>query len=106
MDRHTDETRVTASLPGLDVEVVFRALPGRGAETLDLSLRATPGFESAARLLATPLLPMMLAGAVFQAWAGAARLAWSPWSGTPWPEIRMPDALPPSTGPNRPRAGG
>lgn len=81
MNQANDETRVTASLPGLDVEVVFRDLPGQGAETLSLTMRATPGFEAASRLLLSPVLPLALAGMAFQAWAGTARLAWAPWLG-------------------------
>lgn len=111
MSRHTDETRVTAALPGLDVEVVFRDCPDENAETLNLTLRATPGFDAAARLLATPMLPLMLAGAAFQAWAGAARLAWTPWLANPWlanPWLPGPltGAPPPSAGPDRRREGG
>jgi hypothetical protein len=103
MSRHTDETRVTAALPGLDVEAVFRDCPDENAETLRLTLRATPGFGEAARLLATPMLPLMLAGAAFQAWAGAARLAWAPWLANAW--LAHPRPPGPLTGTPLPPAG-
>lgn len=66
-----DETRATARLPGLDIDIVHRRLPGGEAEQLAISLQAMPSFESVGRLLA------MANPFVF--WAEATRLLWSNW---------------------------
>jgi hypothetical protein len=85
MAMQPDETRVTATLPNLDLEMRFSRDPDGRAETVTLSLRAAPGFEAAAGLLAGPALPLALMGAAnpwanpFALWAGFARLAWQPW---------------------------
>src|SRR5690606_32411681 len=39
-----DETRATAQLPSLDVEILHRRLPEEQAEQLAISLKATPSF--------------------------------------------------------------
>ena len=102
MPMQSDETRVTATLPNLDLEMRFARDPDGQAETVTLSLRATPGFDAAAGLLAGPALPLALMGAAgplanpFAFWAGFARLAWQPW-------IEAMRALP---GPGAQRRGG
>ncbi|WP_207480798.1 hypothetical protein [Arenibaculum pallidiluteum] len=90
-----DETRVTASLPNLDFEMRLSRDPDGRSETVTLSLRATPDFESAAGLLAGPALPLaLMSGAAgagpwaaspaawanpFALWIEATRLVWRPW---------------------------
>lgn len=49
-----DETKVTAKLPNLDVEMTRRELPEENAETITLRLRATPSFEAFAGALLQP----------------------------------------------------
>jgi hypothetical protein len=83
-----EETRVTAALPNLDVDMRFSQDLDGGSETVTISLRATPGFEAAAGMLANPALglallqsnPMMSPWtAPWTAWTRMATLAWRPW---------------------------
>jgi hypothetical protein len=46
-----DETRATANLPNLDIEIVHRRAPDGGSEQVSVTLRAVPGFESFGRYL-------------------------------------------------------
>ena len=54
-DQHTsdDETRATARLPGLGIEIVHRQSPGGGGEQISINLRAVPSFEAFGRFLET-----------------------------------------------------
>ena len=58
-DRPLDETRVTADLPGLRIELLRRELPEAGAERITIDLLATASF--AALKLPYGLAPMMAA---------------------------------------------
>jgi hypothetical protein len=70
-----EPTKITARLPGVDVEISKQAFPERNAETMSIHITATPSFEAASRwLLAAALFP--LAPAWF-AWAGLFQ-AWRP----------------------------
>jgi hypothetical protein len=73
-DDHT--TRATASLPGLEIEIVHRRPRDAQTEALSITLQAVPSFEAFGRHLeaANPL--------VF--WAQAAQLAWLPLFGGAW----------------------
>jgi hypothetical protein len=44
-DNSDDETRVTARLPGLEIEIVHRQSPGGSGELISINLRAVPSFE-------------------------------------------------------------
>lgn len=76
-----DETRITAALPNLDVQLIHREEPG--AEVIAIQLRATPNFEA----LRGPLGPMMPMAALWLApmqaplrmWSGLVQQAWAPW---------------------------
>jgi hypothetical protein len=46
-----DETRATARLPHLNVEIVHRHLPEQQMEQLAISLTASPSFQAFARFL-------------------------------------------------------
>jgi hypothetical protein len=46
-----DETRATARLPHLNVEIVHRRLPEQQMEQLAISLSASPSFHAFARFL-------------------------------------------------------
>jgi hypothetical protein len=48
-----DETRATARLPGLDIEIVHRRSPEGDAEQISINLRAVPSFEAFGRFLET-----------------------------------------------------
>jgi hypothetical protein len=68
-----DETRATARLPSLDVEILHRR-PWEGNEgQLVVTLRAVPSFEAFGRFLeaSNPLL----------VWTRMMEAAWSPWVG-------------------------
>jgi hypothetical protein len=88
-----DETRATARLPHLDVEIVHRRLPESAAEQLAISLRASPSFDAFARHLEAQaaLWPWL----AFNPWLGWQRLmetAWQPWLAS---AERAPDPRPP-----------
>ena len=74
-----DETRATARLPHLDIEIRHRRLAEEQAEHLAISLRATPSFEAFAEFLewqaAWP-------GLTLQPWLWFGRMvqaSWQPW---------------------------
>ena len=66
-----DTTRATASLPGLEIEIVHRRPRGDDHEALSINLQAMPSFEAFGRFLemANP----------FVFWAQAMQMAWLPW---------------------------
>ena len=68
-----DTTRATARLPGLEIEIVHRRLPGTDSEQISINLQATPSFEAFGRFLET--------ANPFAFWAQAAQMAWLPWLG-------------------------
>jgi hypothetical protein len=72
-DQHheDDATRATARLPGLEVEIVHRRLPGGDAEHISINLQAMPSFEAFSRFFET--------ANPFAFWAQAAQIAWFPW---------------------------
>jgi hypothetical protein len=71
-DQHheDDATRATARLPGLEIEVVHRRLPGGDAEEISINLQAVPSFEAFGRFLET--------ANPFAFWAQVAQMAWLP----------------------------
>ncbi|MDX1417295.1 MAG: hypothetical protein R3293_24020 [Candidatus Promineifilaceae bacterium] len=88
-----DETKITAKLPNLDVEITRRDLPEQNAETITLRMTATPSFDIDAGLLMQPSNLPVLTGAAWMgpwvdAWVSWTRLAQSVW--TPWLEPMMP----------------
>ncbi|WP_076398433.1 hypothetical protein [Insolitispirillum peregrinum] len=44
-----DVTRITGHLPNLDLEIIRRDDPERGAEMVTITMRAYPGFDAVAR---------------------------------------------------------
>ena len=66
-----DETRATARLPNLDIEIVHRRPWEGDEEQLVVMLRAVPSFEAFGRLLeaSNPLL----------VWTRMMEAMWSPW---------------------------
>ncbi len=74
-DQRTDNgtTRATASLPGLEIEIVHRRSKDADAEAISINLQAVPSFEAFGRFIETanPL----------GVWAQAVRMAWFPWLG-------------------------
>jgi hypothetical protein len=80
-----DQTKMTAHLPTVDVEITKRMVPEQNAEAITIHITATPSFDAAARwLLQTNLFSI---APPFLLWADIMR-AWQPW-------------LPVSSGPTR-----
>ena len=98
-----EATKVSAHLPGLDIDIVHRQSRNRDWEQVSINLRATPSFEAFARSfeMADP----------FTLWTQAARWMWMPWllaaRTMMLPEARPP-ALPSAVGPRQeaPTPGG
>lgn len=66
-----DETKATARLPNLDIEIVHRRSPSGDAEQISISLLATPSFDAFGRFLE--------ATNPFLFWTRFAQSAWTPW---------------------------
>jgi hypothetical protein len=91
-----DETRATARLPNLDIEILHRRPWEGDEEQLVVMLRAMPSFEAFECLLeaSNPLL----------AWTRMMEAVWSPWvrgytaalgePARPWPWIGRPTPRP------------
>ena len=73
----SDATRATASLPGLEIEIVHRRPQGDNLEALSINLQAMPSFEAFGRFLETanPFVFWV------QAMEQAIQMAWLPWLG-------------------------
>lgn len=94
-----DETKITAKLPHLDVEITRRELAEENAETITLRMTAVPSFDAVADHLTKqgpfPLGPlggvmmmnpwMQLWASPLLAWARMSQLAWTPWLPPPTP---------------------
>lgn len=72
-----DETKATASLPGIDIELKRRVDAAEGAEYVSITMRAVPSFEAfgAAAPLFNPFAAQM---ALWQGWAEMAQAFWQP----------------------------
>ena len=66
-----DETKATARLPNLDIEIVRSRSPAADAESITISLQAAPSFEAFGRFLE--------ATNPFLFWMRFAQTAWTPW---------------------------
>jgi hypothetical protein len=75
--RDHDTTRATASLPGLEIEIVHRRPQGDNLEALSINLQAMPSFEAFGRFLETANPFVFWAQAMEQ----AMQMAWLPWLG-------------------------
>ncbi|SAL59856.1 hypothetical protein AWB67_02879 [Caballeronia terrestris] len=63
-----DETKLTAHLPAIDVEITRRTLPDQNAEGITIHITATPSFDAARWLLLPFASPFLLWGEVMRAW--------------------------------------
>jgi hypothetical protein len=70
---HLDETRITARLPRLDIEIVHGRSPGGESEHLSVRLQAVPSFEAFGRYAE--------AANPFLFWMRLGQTAWAPWLG-------------------------
>ncbi len=71
-----DQTKLTARLPTVDVEVTRRSLPEQNAEVVTIHITATPSFDAAARWLFQP--NAFAFATPFFLWSEILR-AWQPW---------------------------
>lgn len=78
-----DETRAVARLPGLDIAIDHRV--EEDAEVINISLRATPGFEAVAAWLD----PMTMMRAWMTPW-----MAFNPWLAAALPPAKPERQLP------------
>jgi hypothetical protein len=69
-----DETKATARLPNLDIEIFHSRSPEGDAERITVSLQAAPSFEAFGRFLE--------ATNPFLFWMRFAQTAWAPWIGS------------------------
>ncbi len=74
-----EETKLTAALPNLDVQIVHRTYPDENVEALTITFKATPDFDAVGRMLAPNLPLFALWMAPMQAWSGLVQQAWAPW---------------------------
>ena len=73
------ETKLTAHLPTVDVEITRRKLPERDAETVTIHITAVPSLEAAARWFVQPdLFSLASPLSMFSMWSMWMR-AWQPW---------------------------
>jgi hypothetical protein len=75
----SDATRATASLPGLEIEIVHRRPQGDNLEALSINLQAMPSFEAFGRFLETANPFLFWAQAMEQAMEQVVQVAWLPW---------------------------
>ncbi|MGH6823558.1 MAG: hypothetical protein ACRECP_08230 [Methylocella sp.] len=68
-----DETKATARLPNLDIEIVHGRSPEGDAEHIAISLQAAPSFAAFGRFLE--------ATNPFLFWMRFAQTVWTPWLG-------------------------
>lgn len=80
-----DDTRTTARLPGLDVEILHRRTWDGGREGVQVTVQAVPMQETVARLFEASN-PMLM-------WMRMAEAAWAPWLAFMAPP-RIPEPAP------------
>jgi hypothetical protein len=81
-----EETRATARLPGLAIEIVHRRSPDAQAEQISINLQAVPSFEAFGEFLeaANPFAFWSRAGQMaYATWIEFARAAMLPWAASP-----------------------
>jgi len=66
-------TRATASLPGLEIEIVHWRPQGDDLEAISINLQAMPSFEAFGRFIET--------ANPFVFWTQVMQMAWLPWFG-------------------------
>ena len=72
------DTKITANLPNLQIEIRHRELPEEHAEAMTIHLRATPSFDAVANTMLPALSAFSMMNPV-AAWMRAAEIAWLPW---------------------------
>jgi hypothetical protein len=76
-----DETKLTARLPNLEVEIIRREDAAQNAEMLTLNFRAVPSFEAFGRYLlgSAPEAAPAAESNPFGLWLNLWQQAWAPW---------------------------
>lgn len=116
------ETRITGTLPSLEMELLHREHPEENAESVTIRLVAKPGFQAASGLLAplmtaqlaslsagplTPLAgslahplanPLLAGNPVFGLWRQWFDLVWGPWLKMAGMPVLPPVPGPPTEG--------
>lgn len=105
-----EETKLTAALPNLEIQIVHRENPEDGTEIVAVQLKATPSFQALRGTMVPTLLPGLghsgpglgpglgtglgMAGlwlapmqASLQMWSGLMQQAWAPWLNAFRPQI-------------------
>lgn len=101
-----EETKLTAALPNLEIQIVHREDPDDGTEIVAVQLKATPSFQALRGTMAPTLLPgfahsgsglgpgLGMAGlwlapmqSSLQIWSGLMQRAWAPWLSAFRPQI-------------------
>ncbi len=74
-----EDTRITAKLPNLQIEILRREIPEAQAEAMTIHLRAAPSFDAVAGSLLPALSVVSMMNPMAAAWMRAAEIAWQPW---------------------------
>lgn len=101
-----EETKLTATLPNLEIQIVHRENPEDGTEIVAVQLKATPSFQALRGTMVPTLLPGLghsgpglgpgvgMAGlwlapmqASLQIWSDLMQQAWAPWLNAFRPQI-------------------
>jgi hypothetical protein len=98
-----EQTKLTANLPQLDVELVHVQDPEQHAEVVTIKMTAHPSFEAVGDYLAKSIInPATMMWAIpFGFWSGMLEAASRPWLSALTPRLPEPDAL--QGGHDRPR---
>jgi hypothetical protein len=96
-----EQTKLTANLPNLDVELVHVQDPEEHAEVVTIKMTASPSFEAVGDHLAKSIInPVTMMWAIpFGLWSGMVEAAWRPWLSALTPSLPKPD----TQGHERPR---
>ena len=98
-----EQTKLTANLPKLDVELVHVQDPEQNAEIVTIKMTAHPSFDAVGDYLAKSIInPATMIWAIpFGVWSGVIEAAWRPWLSALTPRLPAPDT--PQGGRERPR---
>jgi hypothetical protein len=85
------QTKLTAHLPTIDVEITRRDVPEQNAQAVTIHITATPSFDAAANWLMQPHMfaPLLMFPAPLMMWAEMMR-AWQPWLPSFAPVLALP----------------
>jgi hypothetical protein len=88
-----EQTRLTANLPKLDVELVHVQDPEEHAEVITIKMTANPSFEAVGDYLAKSIInPTTMMWAIpFGLWSGILEAAWRPWLSALTPRLPAPE---------------